>query len=479
MDNEERFSFLEAKMEREGERLYSQYRQQMDLLDKSLYAKVKGRLAPYDYYALGRQLEAFEGYMYICESDGNMGQLGRIPDIAFDVVTIAYGASIIPFVASVQPIDEERGTVYFRQVRAGQAKGNLGLEQVFIDPRTGIVTPYAFAANYVTNEASGNTSAPGKTYGFSLAQYPVRPRSVSIIISGTSVALTDDGLGNLTGVGGAGTITYGDSTTPGVVSITLIAAPGDIYAILSSYQVNYELATDIPNIDSYFDSQTILAKVFALKGTIGMFQSYALKKRFGLVAEDELAKDLVNEINSEIGGTLIRLLAANAVSTTTWPGKAPASVSYFEHKQTYKDSLATAESALVGNAGRGTITGLIAGRNHCAVLSTLPGFVKLTDGNTIGAHVYGTLDGMLIIRVLEAAMLGTNAGVAFWKGPSPFEAPVVYSPYMPLVVTTTLPIGKNPLLNQRAVAVWAGLDILVANFATNFDIDPTESPDDI
>ena len=50
--------------------------------------------------------------------------------------------------------------------------------------------------------------------------------------------------------------------------------------------------------------------------------------------------------------------------------------------------------------------------------------------------------------------------------PTPFEAPVVYAPYMPLVVTTALPNGINPLLNQKAAAVWAAIESLIPNFVT-------------
>jgi len=193
-------------------------------------------------------------------------------------------------------------------------------------------------------------------------------------------------------------------------------------------------------------------------------------KRFGLVAEDELAKDLINEINAEIGGSLIRMMYAAAKGSTTWDQKVPTSVSWFEHQMSYKKGVATAEKCIVQAAGRGTISGIVVGISHSAIFDTLPGFEKLTDGNTLGPHLYGTFDGKAIIRVPEDAMLDEWAGMAFWKGTSPFEAPAVYSPFMPLVVTDLLPIGLNPLGTQRAAAVWAGLDVLVSNFITKLDV---------
>lgn len=97
-------------------------------------------------------------------------------------------------------------------------------------------------------------------------------------------------------------------------------------------------------------------------------------------------------------------------------------------RQTYKYYLAGAEQVLVNNAGRGTISLLIVGQVHASIIQTLPGFVKLFDGNGLGSHVFGTLDGITVIRVMEQNILAPNAGLAVWKGLSPFEAAAVYAP---------------------------------------------------
>ena len=60
--------------------------------------------------------------------------------------------------------------------------------------------------------------------------------------------------------------------------------------------------------------------------------------------------------------------------------------------------------------------------------------------------------------------------VCVFKGATPFEAAAVYAPYMPLVVTDTLPTGENPLVNQRAAAVWAAVESLVPNYATTLTV---------
>jgi hypothetical protein len=469
--------FRLEKIKKQAEMLHDRYRKHMDVLEsKSILSKVKpGGVSYYDIYALGKQLEQFEVYKQICEEQGNVNLLGKIPDVAFDVITAVHGASIIPLVASVQPIDEERGTVYFKQVRSATTKGSQTAGNVVVDPRTNVVTPSGYASNILENQVAATSVAAQLVYNFNLAAFPVKSESLSVRLGSTSVLGKDIGadasnssIGRIWGSGLSGTVNY----ATGAVSITLAADPGNGVDLLVSYQQNYELSSDIPQIDTFFDSKGIFARVYALKGTVGMLQSYGMSRRFGMVAEDELSKDLVQEINREIGGDLVRKLKASALGSTTFSRTAPTGVSYFEHKQTYKDSLAEAERKLVDNAGRGSISLLIVGKTHAQTIQTLPGFVKLFDGNSLGSHVFGTLDGIIVIRVTETAILGSEEGLAVWKGLSPFEAAAVYSPFMPLTVTSTLPQAPNPLQSMKAAAVWAGIESVVPQFVTRFDTAP-------
>lgn len=468
-----------AKLEKFAGQYYDRYRDQMDLLEKSMLCKVKGSITPYDVYALGRQLEQFEDQQAwlkgMNEEQGNVNLLGQIPNVAFDVITAVHGASIIPVIASVQPIDEERGTVYFKTVRSATTRGSQTAGGVVVDPRTNIVTPIGYSNNSFQNVAVANTVAATLSYSFVLAGAPIKSESFMVhLASAPAVQAKDVGpsssnttLGQIWGAGVSGTIDY----LTGTVNIDFAADPGTFANnIVVSYQQNYELSADLPQIDTYFASQGIFARVYALKGTIGLLQSYGMSKRFGLVAEDELAKDLVQEVNREIGGDIIRLLASVAMGTTTYPDLPPTNISLFEHRQTYKYFLQGAERTLVSNAGRGSISLLILGQTHASIVATLPGFVKLFDGNGLGSHVYGTLDGITVIRVMETNILAANSGLAVWKGLSPFEAAAVYSPYMPLTVTSVLPQAPNPLQSMRAAAVWAGVEALVPEYVTKFNI---------
>ena len=471
--------------EQEAEILYEAYPEQMDYLEsRSLLSKCRP-IAKYDIWAVGKQLEALERtprrLLDLFEEEGNANSLGLVPRIAFDVVTVAYGASIIPIIASVQPIQEENGTVYFRNIRFGDTRGSQTAGGTFVNPK-GVpqVTPRSYASNGITGESEvASTSAGVLVYNFTLTLLPVRSGTITINSNLTAIAgqtpfaqdspNSDGQTGTLLGLGMYGTVNY----ITGAVSLTLGSDPGNGKAITANYQQNMETAGEVPLITQFMDSQNIRAKVYTLRATFGILQAFAMRQRFGLVAEDELANDLVAAINTEIGGELVLKIRAAATSQTAahkFDTTLPSGVGRFEHFMSYKTYLNQAEGDLVASAGRGTVSVIVADRAQCAVIASLDGFQKLTDGNTLGAHIFGTLDGVVVVRVNDTNILAQGQGILLWKGPSPFEAPAVYTPFMPLMVTPTLQNLTNPLLSTRAAAVWAGLDVLVGNFAMQFDV---------
>lgn len=65
------------------------YRPFIESLEKdSPLSKVRD-INSYDVYALGHQLKAWDEYKVMCEEDGTVNQLGKIPNIAHDIITVA------------------------------------------------------------------------------------------------------------------------------------------------------------------------------------------------------------------------------------------------------------------------------------------------------------------------------------------------------------------------------------------------------
>ena len=328
--------------------------------------------------------------------------------------------------------------------------------------------PVGFAGEEIFGEDTGaKGDGNTKDFAFTLKYPPVNLRSVTIKLADESVTLVDDGKGNLLGVGGKGSINY----ETGAVSVSFDNAPADGVAILADYATNFEAQTEIPTISSGFDSMTVVARTYALRTDIGLFKSYAMSRRFGINVEETIAQDLTQELTTEVSNNVVMKAYLAAQGVTTWDKTAPAGVSYTEHKLTFFDALAQAESEILKNAGRsGGQTALIAGVKAAAIIRTLPGFQPADGLNAVlGTHYFGMLDGKPVLR---SVVLPENEVLLVSKGASMFDASVVYAPYLPLFVTNTSEgIDHNPLKSQKGVALQAGIAVPVKTLITKLVIE--------
>lgn len=462
---------LRSRLERESERLFRKYKPYMEILEsKSLLSKFK-KIDTMDYWALGRMLESVDNMIRICEADGSVADLGLLPRIARDVVTISYGTSPIPLIASVQPQDEEIGIVYYKAVKVTAGTASTPTGTTIASALGDWVTPAALAT-VETTETIGTGDGTTKTFTATLTYKPVRPGTVTVQ-AGDVVGRDIDQDGKIIGDGiKSGTINY----NTGAISVEFDIAPENGVSVICVYWASAEsVSLGLREINYELISTVVRAKIYALKGVTGLFKSYAMQKRFGIAAEEELAVDLVNAINSEICGDLIKkmLQSVPAGAGVTWSITTPSGVSYFEHKQSIKDAIAGAERRIIENAKRGNVSFIIAGSGVASVLRTLFGWETVYEGHGMAtAHLFGRLDGVPVIRVTDTTVLGANIAICGYKGPSAFEAPAVFAPYMPLTVTNVLPT-PHPLVTMRAAAVWAGVEVLVRNFLAKLEITGT------
>ena len=321
--------------------------------------------------------------------------------------------------------------MYFKTVRGEDSRGNVTAGDLLRDPRVIGKTPNAYASNQIFNEELGTSDEieAGKTGTLTgtVVNGPVTPQTVRVALGeGTNVVAfgMDDGAGHIIGSGLSGSINY----ETGAIDLTVSAATPAGTKLFVTYRTNFELADDIPQIQSYYDSIQVQARVYALKSSLGMLQSYAMQKRFGVVAEDEIARDLVGEINAEIGADLIRAADAVAPKIADWTEDYTTGEAWFLHKQSFVDHLALMDQQIASSTGRGEVNFYIAGARAAAIFQTLPGFTKISDGSAFGPSVFGTMNGKTVIRVPEAAVLDPGRVLGVWKGPSPFEAALVYAP---------------------------------------------------
>lgn len=448
--------------------LYMQrYRSQMEALSDSPLARVR-KLNVNDVWALGEQLDRMTDYMGWVKEAGTAADLGPLPKIALDIITANYGTSILPLVSSIQPIDEIRGTVYFKRTVAQATRGNVTAGQVLSDPRrVPDVYPQGYAGEDVT-VALGNTVSGTEDYAGTIAgisgSNPIRPNSfrVRCALPYLAVDAQDDGKGNVFGVGVQGTVKY----DTGEWKIRFLDDPLATAGLVAIYGADFEAGAPYAKINPINDTVSVEAQTFVLGTELGMFKGYQLKKRFGMVGEDQMIADLTNFMNKELGNYAIAHITGNVTGSMVQWSKSHTGYSWAEHKLELKDAIAQSEGNIISNAGRGRITTIIAGPNASTILSTLDGFQKV-EVSADGPCMFGTLDGVTVIRSPQTE---TNKIYTIFKGTSMFDAACVYAPYMPLFVTNTLPVANNVLQRQAVAAVQAGFVVVAPAFINGVEI---------
>jgi len=466
---------MNEQIEMTAERYLKRYKPQMEAFQKHSPLRFIRSVNEEDICALGEQFEQWNEYhRFLCNEMGSAKELGTLPNLALDIITLGYGNSIIPIIASTQPIEEVQGVVYYKEVRAISTKGNVTAEDRL---RGGTTAPDVYAVGYAgeVKTETGAIASPNTavTITIQAGAVPVRPNTVKVLATAPATwQARDDGEGNMLGLGCWGTVVYAS----GVITLKFTVAPTASTPYTVQYGVNYEEGATIPKIKTQNANIPVEAEIFTLGTEIGMFKAFAMKKRFGRVAEDDMVQDLTNEITAELGQTaLYRLRSAMPVaSVVTWNKTPRQGVSWFEHKQELKDKISHAEAKILTAAGRGVVNVLIAGTNAASYLSNLPGFEKVQT-TAQGPQVYGKLDGLTVLRDPSPGV--SEKILCVYKGSGKFDTPCVYAPYMPLFVSGTIPM-QNPVMRQGVAAVWAGIKAVVGAFVAEIQIvsTPTGSP---
>jgi hypothetical protein len=418
--------------------------------------------------ALGRQLDQFQQYRAFTEANASIGSLGKLPQVALDVITAAAADSIVPLLASVQPMAEEHGIAYFRNVVAANAGGGYTAGQVISDPMTrdnpGDGTFGSARRTSVTDLVDGQAE-----YVVQL-NTQVRPYQTEILVDTYGMG-KDDGQGNIAGFGIQGSVDY----ATGKVTVKVLQTVADATTQSKKLRVTYNLDVDaleeIDRIQSTLSTVDVVAQITALSSDIGAFTNFAFTQRFGRSATDEVAQDLTNELTRLLNTRAVKEIAGSykQVGTPlTWSIKPPSGVSYAEHKLTFVDAIASAEAQLHAASGVNGANRYIVGNGAAAVLRGMPDFEVASDAATTSVGLYGYYDGIPVIRATGVVADDDMYFVA--NSGNYFNAPLVYAPYMPLMITSTIQDSRNPFRSRTAAGEWSAMKAVNPNLVTKLTI---------
>jgi hypothetical protein len=435
-------------------------------------AKIQESVSAYEIVALGQQLDQFSNYAKFTESQGNLGSLGAIPQVALDVITASVGSSILPLLASIQPMAEEHGIVYYKAIKAMQTSGgytagdNIANPLARDNPGNGTLGRNRKAVTLATTPGA----TPGVSYSGNIADVPLRPFMLEVSVAGVGYG-KDNGNGQILGFGFSGTVNY----VTGAWTIVFADTPPISTALAAIYDIDVDGAANIEKIQGSLLTKDVRATIFALASDVGAFANYAFSQRFGKSAIDEVASDLTNEITRILNTNAVLAIVANLPvgATDTFFRVPPTGISYAEHKLTFIDSIATAEQRLHSQSGAPTANRYIAGRVAAQVLRGMPDFQIAPDAATVSVGLYGFYDGVPVIRA--TGVVGDNDLILCSNTGNYFNAPLAWAPFMPLMVTSTVQSANNPFRSTTAAGVWGGLVALNGSLTTKLVLQNTQS----
>ena len=464
--------------------------EQFEKFKDSERARIKG-LNEDDLYSLGRVFE--QQSMLNINEDATFAQLGATPTLAYDFITAMYGKSVIPYIASEQVIDEVQGLVYFENILAMTTRGNItghitGYDEQgrpivnedhakvdVLNKAAGVPTKYpqGFAGEMIYGEGAGGdkliTPDDSTTaFTFNLKYAPLRPNYIKLT-TGT-VTVTDDGKGNLIGVGAQGTVNY----VTGEVKLTFTKAPAAADVLVADYATNFELGT-LPAITTELDSKMVKANVYGLQTDTSVISSYMMGKRFNFDLQERavqiLQEQILNEITTELIAKIVAACVENKIDETQFDMKVPTGVSQQAHFNSVDYTFGVVAQKMAKRSGKGTLTVALAGPAACAFLTQNAKFKRLGEA-TAFATVYGVYDNTtIVIRCPQLVNLGGDNSIYFiYKGDAAYDAACVYAPYMPLVGVQDLPVPTSLLNRRSAVASMAAIDVLVPGYMQKFTL---------
>lgn len=451
----------------------------------------------YDIVGMCRQLDQFLGMCRMFESNSSMANLDQLPRIGLSVISANFGISPIALFCGVQPIPEEIGIIWFEDFKANSTRGNVTSGQTLIGSKAGPdVYPDRFAgdssrqASIVTTGTNGNHATYSnitlpdsilgmdpyrlKVYGSTKfntdADAVVWPQMIPDPKTGV--------FGGAAKVNGTTYTIYGvfNYATNVLTALEFSATPSSAVLIQADFAVLQEAATDISGAIIQMQSMSVQTEFYALKSIFGLFQQYVANQRWGMNLEDEMTKKLIQALNVEVCNRALQRLISNVPTDNVkdpFVREPGTGIDYISHKLAIPDYLTEIGKLLTKKAQRGHVNVWIAGLSACTVLETLPGFTKTFDDSTFGPHVYGNYRGATVIRVPDPMQMDEDLIIGVYKGDSPFEAPVVYCPFMPLTVTDVLIQGSNPLQYQKAACQGAAIESIIPSFSCSGKIDQT------
>lgn len=423
-----------------------------------------------DAWAIGKYTQTLETYAPFMGKVNEAGDTTTVGDLGAPIAAnlglaaAQYATSIIPFLGTIQPTDQEIAIIYYKRAIASVSRGgvNAGDE---IQSRFGKVNENLDDYTSDVQSKTVTITAPATvTYTIALGAN-IKKGSLNINVAGKITAI-DNGEGKI--FGGyidpdGSSIDY--STGALVLKITDPAAAGlaandNIDVVFTELLLGADV---IPGFKYELTPESIPVRYWPLQVTYDSISDFVTKRRFGTAISEMATKDLIYQINKAVSFNAVKQLRSAAIKndvtlggSTTWSVTPPAGTSLVEHRRTFEDIYDLAISNMERITGMGGISAVLTGSEGRKIYKTLG---IETRSSKPGVYVIGFQDGIPVIYV-PTEMMPKNEVILIYKGQDWFETPLVYAPFLPVLSVSSQGRDHNVFQKNQGIATGAGLKVV-------------------
>ena len=227
--------------------------------------------------------------------------------------------------------------------------------------------------------------------------------------------------------------------------VGLVTSAGEIRGsnVTGDIGLGVGAGTAISEVNLTIEKAQVEAKTRKLRSRWSLEVAQDLKAMHGLNLEEEMMDILAYEITAEIDREIVNKLNTVAVSSS-WDYDSPTDADgrwQSEKYRTLYNMIIRKAQRIAVLTRRGAGNFVIASPNVCAALESLSSFVVWpveNDANVLVAGVskMGSLDGRLTVYRDTFAL--TDYATVGYKGPSEYDAGLIYLPYIQLLVSRTV-----------------------------------------
>lgn len=402
--------------------------------------------------------------------------------IQLPVISALLPSLVLNDIATVQALDRRIAAVFYMDVRASAARGQLAADEVIHSSKTGYNTKksakmYAMAGVPREEVRAGDgttTSTTGINPGIILLANTIIERLTAAGVYETIATCSSAGV--FASVSGTGVTVSGTLDASGAYTITVSGTDSDD-TILLTYYYQYDLPEDtygnktgVPEEDIIISQDTVTAMDFPVRAKYSIGASIDLQKAHGMNLEDELTKYLGTSVKFAIDQKGLEYIidagsaSGAATAVTSWNAAIHSGQAWLWHKYEFIDRLIEGSNNIYTKTKRGVANFMVCGNNVARVVQQLVmdgGFkasAQFGKQDPTGPMNIGNVTSVNNMVVIQNPDMGSDSYVLGYKGDNYLRASFIYAPYIPLFATPTL--ITSDLIAQKGFLSSAGFKVI-------------------